>query len=88
MLASIIRGGQERGINWQLLELQMSIHSYDKPSVWLIFQEIKLIANVMYSEVVFNAYRNKGGYMAMPVLSLYGVVMIQCPAEHSPHTVL
>lgn len=24
----------------------------------------------------------------MPVLSLYVVVMIQCPAENSPHTVL
>ena len=73
-------------------------------SLWLFFSqfliEMKLIGNIMYSVLVapfFEGTLNEpkhtlsgeqAGYLPMPVLSLYVVVMIQCPAEHSPHTVL
>lgn len=48
------REGQERGMHWQLLALQMSIHGYlGKASLWLFFVQflikLKLIGNKMCS---------------------------------------
>lgn len=50
-------------------------------------------SGTFYFEGALNEHKRtlsgeQAGYLPMPVLSLYVVVMIQCPAEPSPHTAL